>query len=83
MTVARLSHLRAKFGLTRAEFGELLGVSAADVLRWERGIPPIPDDFAVAFAAAYVQLCAEAESRRRSERRRPEAEPRGEQIGRV
>ncbi len=69
MTPAQLRHYRSELGLTRSEFGELLGVSAGEVLRWERGIPPMPDSFVLALAVAYVQLCVESRPMRAVPRR--------------
>lgn len=65
MTPTELRTHRARLALTRPEFGELLGVSASDVLRWERGRRPLPDPFVLALACAYVELCVDASRRRR------------------
>lgn len=40
VTISMLLHTRTRFGLTQAELGQLLGVHAMTVSRWERTLPP-------------------------------------------
>jgi transcriptional regulator with XRE-family HTH domain len=46
MTGENLIAIRVKRGLSQADFGKYLGVSARTILRWERGQWEIPAVFA-------------------------------------
>jgi transcriptional regulator with XRE-family HTH domain len=60
VTPQQLQHRRLALGLTRAEFAAPLGIAANEILRWERGMLPMPSGFVLELAVAYVELCFEA-----------------------
>jgi len=65
MTPHHLRQQRLALGLSSSRFAHTIGISPDDVMRWERGLAPMPPPFVIELAIAYVALASENVTARR------------------